>query len=140
MLRSAKMPAWIEVAARRVWARIWIVFAWFALLRASGVQWTVVPDSIPHAVRIAAAYAVVVPIMAYAITLLGKRLRLVAAVAVLNVHVLAVTFLRGGGAGTVPALSDVAWPFAGIAVGAILVAALESAARTRAAADDGAPP
>jgi hypothetical protein len=110
---------------RRVWGRMWSVFAWFALLRASSVQWSVVPDSIPHVVRIAAAYAVVVPIIAFAITLLGKRLRLVPAVAVLDLHIVAVAWLRGG-SGSVPVLSDVGWSFAGVAIGAILAAALES--------------
>jgi hypothetical protein len=109
--------------ARRVWGGIWTVLAWFVLLRASGVQWLLSPDSATHAIRIAGAYAVVVPVMAYALVLLGKRLRLVLAVAVLNVHVLAVAWLRGGTT-AVPTLRDVGWSFVGVAVGALLAAAL----------------
>ena len=115
---------------RRIWGRVWSVFAWFALLRASGVQWSVMPDSIPHVIRITAAYAVVIPVMAYAITLLGKRLRIVPAVAVLDVYIVAVACLHGG-SGKVPTLSDVGWSFAGVAIGAILAAALESTSPTK---------
>ena len=110
---------------RRVWGRVWSVLAWFALLRASSVQWSVVPDSIPHVIRITAAYAVVIPIMAYATALMGKRLRYAAAVAVLDVYIVAVAWLHGGSS-KVPTLSDVGWSFAGVAIGAILAAALES--------------
>nr|MDQ6926715.1 hypothetical protein [Candidatus Eremiobacteraeota bacterium] len=81
---------------RRVWAPIWAAFGCFALLRASGVQWSVAADSLPHGVRIAAAYAIVVPIVAYAVVLLGKRLRFAAAAGVLDAHVLAVAWLHHG--------------------------------------------
>ena len=108
---------------------MWAFFAWFALLRASGMQWSVLPDSLPHVIRIASAYAIVVPIMAHAISLLGKRLRYVLAVALLDGHIVVVAWLHGG-IGAVPTLPNVAWPFAGIAVGAILAAALETTAAT----------
>ena len=108
----------------RIWPLLWAALAWFALLRASVVQWSVAPDSPAHLIRIATAYAIVVPIMAYAITLRGKRLRFVAAVAVLDLHIVAVAWLRGG-TRTVPTLPDVGWSFAGVALGAILAAALE---------------
>ena len=112
---------------RRVWAPIWAAFAWFALLRASSVQWLVAPDTPVHEIRIAAAYAIVLPVIAYAISRLGKRLRYVPAVALLDVHIIAVAWLHGG-IGVVPTLPTVTWPFAGVAFGALLAVALEGTA------------